>query len=112
MSFTIKGKITSIGEVRALENGAKVIDFRVETSEQYANLYSFDMYKAADRAEHVDNFIKYNKVGDNVRVEWNVRTNDYNGRFFTSLSPWRVEKLGQVETPTEIQQEVEDDLPF
>jgi hypothetical protein len=112
MSFTIEGKITSIGEVRALENGAKVIDFRVETSEQYANLYSFDMYKAADRAEHVDNFVKYNKVGDQVSVEFNVRTNDYNGRFYTSLSPWKVEKLGQVETPTEIQQEAEDDLPF
>lgn len=113
MSFTIKGKITSIGEVRALENGAKVIDFRVETSEQYANLYSFDMYKAADRAEHVDNFIKYNKVGDNVRVEWNVRTNDYNGRFFTSLSPWRVDKIDQAQPVQDsIVTDDTDDLPF
>lgn len=112
MSFTIKGKILSIGEIKNFDNGAKAIDYQVETSEQYNNLYSFEMYKGAEHVEHIDNFIKYNKVGDQVSVEFNVRTNEYNGRFFTSLSPWKVEKLGKVETPAEIQQEADDDLPF
>lgn len=113
MSFTIEGKIKSIGEIKNFDNGAKAIDYQVGTNDQYNNLYSFEMYKGSEYIEHVENFAKYNKVGDQVRVEFNVRTNEYNGRFFTSLSPWKVEKLGQVETPTEIQQEDDQDgLPF
>ena len=113
MSFTIKGKILSIGEVKNFDNGAKAIDYQVETSEQYNNLYSFEMYKGAEHVEHIDNFIKYNKVGDQVSVEFNVRTNDYNGRFFTSLSPWRVDKLDQAQPVQDsIVTDDTDDLPF
>ena len=113
MSFKIEGKIKSIGEVKNFDNGAKAIDYRVETNEQYNNLYSFEMYKGAEHAEHVENFLKYNKVGDNVRVEWNVRTNEYNGRFFTSLSPWRVDKLDQAQPVQDsIVTDDEDSLPF
>lgn len=113
MSFTIKGKILSIGEVKNFDNGAKAIDYQVVTDEQYNNLYSFEMYKGAEHVEHIDNFIKYNKVGDQVSVEFNVRTNDYNGRFYTSLSPWRVEKLDQAQPVQDsIVTDDEDSLPF
>lgn len=113
MSFTIKGKILSIGEVKDFGNGAKAISYQVETSEQYNNLYSFEMYKSAEHIEHVDNFVKYNKVGDQVSVEFNVRTNDYNGRFYTSLSPWRVDKIDQAQTVQDsIVTDDTDDLPF
>lgn len=108
MSFTIKGKILSIGEVKDFDNGAKAISYQVETSEQYNNLYSFEMYKAADHVEHVDNFLKYNKVGDQVSVEFNVRTNEYQGKYYTSLTSWKCSKEQQ-ETVEEPQ---EDDLPF
>ena len=113
MSFTIEGKIKSIGEVKNFDNGAKAIDYQVVTDEQYNNLYSFEMYKGAEHVEHVDNFIKYNKVGDSVRVEWNVRTSEYNGRVFTSLSPWRVDKLDQAQ-PVQDSTVTDDtdDLPF
>jgi len=113
MSFTIKGKILSIGEVKNFDNGAKAIDYQVETNEQYNNLYSFEMYKGAEHVEHIDNFIKYNKVGDQVSVEFNVRTNDYNGRFYTSLSPWRVDKIDQAQPVQDsIVTDDTDDLPF
>ena len=46
------------------------------------------------------NFIKYNKVGDNVRVEWNVRTNEYKGKFFSSLSPWKIEQVNKIKQKT------------
>jgi hypothetical protein len=125
MSYTIEGKIISIGEVKNFDNGAKTLDYQVETNEQYTNLYSFDMYKSADNVQHIDNFIKYNKVGDNVRVEWNVRTNEYKGKFFSSLSPWKIEPVNKIKQKTmgniesnfledainQMQQD-DDDLPF
>ena len=125
MSYTIEGKIISIGEVKNFDNGAKAVDYQVETNEQYTNLYSFDMYKSADNVQHIDNFIKDNKVGDNVRVEWNVRTNEYKGKFFSSLSPWKIEPVNKIKQKTmgniesnfledainQMQQD-DDDLPF
>jgi hypothetical protein len=125
MSYTIEGKIISIGEVKNFDNGAKAVDYQVETNEQYNNLYSFDMYKSADNVQHIDNFIKDNKVGDNVRVEWNVRTNEYKGKFFSSLSPWKIEQVNKIKQKTmgniesnfledainQMQQD-DDDLPF
>lgn len=100
MSYTTEGKIISIGEVKNFDNGAKAVDYQVETNEQYTNLYSFDMYKSADNVQHIDNFIKHNKVGDNVRVEWNVRTNEYKGKFFSSLSPWKIEPVNKIKQKT------------
>ena len=63
MSFKIEGKILSIGEVKEFENGAKAISYQVQTSEQYNNLYSFEMYKVSEHVEHLDNFVKYNLLG-------------------------------------------------
>lgn len=118
MSYTTKGKIISISEVKDFENGAKSLDYQVETSEQYNNLYSFEMYKGADHVEHIDNFVKYNKVGDKVEVEFNVRTNNYQGKFYTSLSSWKCSKVdtNQDGNYTPIDNEDADDmggsLPF
>lgn len=113
MSFTIEGKIISIGEIKSFDNGAKAIDYRVQTNEQYNNLYSFEMYKGAEHVQHIDNFIKYNKVGDQVSVEFNVRTSEYNGRFFSSLTPWRVDKIEQAQPVQDsIVTDDTDDLPF
>ena len=113
MSFTIKGKIISISEVKNFDNGAKGINYQVQTNEQYNNLYSFEMYKGAEHTQHIDNFIKYNKVDDEVSVEWNVRTSEYQGKFYTNLSAWKVEKES-LESNNGVQlQEVEGDgLPF
>ena len=112
MSYTVKGKITGISEVKEHDNGAKSLSYQVTSEEQYNNLYSFDMYKGADHLAHIDNFIKYNNIGDSVEVEWNVRTNEYQGRYYVSLSSWKCTKeiaQQQEEVATETQ---EDGLPF
>lgn len=112
MNFKVEGQIVSVGDIKTLNNGAKTISFQVQTNEQYNSLYSFDIYKGAEHASHVDNFSNYQTVGDNVRVEFNVRTNEWQGKFYTSLSCWKVEKLGQMEESETIVDEADDDLPF
>lgn len=109
MSYTTKGKITSISEVKEHDNGAKSLSYQLTSDEQYNNLYSFDMYKGADHVEHIDNFLKYNKVGDTVEVEWNVRRNEYQSKYYTSLPSWKCTKQTQ---ETVAEQTQEDDLPF
>jgi len=72
--------------------------------------------------EKVQNFNKFNKVGDSVSVDFNISTNEWNGKYFTSLQSWKVSKsessatIQEATTPfqtVEILEVIEDDgLPF
>ena len=66
--------------------------------------------------EKVENLNKYNKEGDTVTVEFNVNTNEWKGKYFTSLSAWRIDKADKdaVEQVAEAMdaEVVEDGLPF
>lgn len=42
--------------------------------------------------EKVESLTKYHKVGDEVTVKFNISTNEWNDKYFTSLSAWRIEK--------------------
>jgi len=58
------------------------------TTEEYNNLYIFDVFGE----EKVTNFEKYNKVGNVVKVDFNVKTNEWKDKYFTSLDAWKVFK--------------------
>ena len=62
--------------------------FLVDNSEKYNNLFCFELFKD----EKVQKFNQYNKVGDQVEVEFNVNCNEYNGKYYTSLQAWKVSK--------------------
>lgn len=108
-----KGIITSIGDTQTFDSGAKKLSFQIDTKEQYNNILSFDLFKGAEHLEHLDNFLKFNKVGDSVEVEFNIQCKEYNGKYFTNLQMWKCEKLGyNQEQPTEQIADGDDDLPF
>ena len=116
MSFKIKGTITSIGRKKALDNGAIVLDYVVEhTSENgFVTPYSFNIYKASEYTQHLDKFLEFNKVGDNVEVEFNIRGKEYNGRVYNSLSHWRCEKEkgASMELNEPVKVESDGGMPF
>ena len=72
--------------------------------------------------EKVENFGKYNKIGDKVEVKASVRSNRWEkeGRvsFFTSANAWRIDKASEGSTPpqsqpTKMEEPVGDSaLPF
>ena len=93
----ITGKITKILEAQTGEkkdgSGSWIKqNFLVETEEKYNNLFCFEVFGD----EKVQNFQKYNKVGQEVNVEFNVSTNEFKGNYYTSLSAW---KITSVEAP-------------
>ena len=78
-------------------------------------IFCFDVFGE----EKVQNFNKFNKVGDSVKVEFNISTNEWNGKYFTSLQSWKVTKNESVqasvqpfEPATNYNEEEHDDLPF
>ena len=114
--YKVNGKITSIGDVKELENGAKAVNYIVEhTSETgYATKYNVGLYKGQQYAEHVDNFVKFNKVGDEVELEFTIRDREYNGVVYNSINHWKITKLSATTQPTKAvkQEEEVEDLPF
>lgn len=112
MNYKTSGVITSISDVKELPNGAKELNYRIDNGEDYNNLMEFQVYKKAEHSEHMDNFIKYNKIGDKVNIEFTIRTFNWkpeaDNKVFTSLSHWKLEKADTTAQP----EKVEDDLPF
>ena len=113
MELEVKGTIETIGETiegvnKAGDTWQKLI-YTVTTDAQYNNLYAFEVFgKDASTM-----FRKYNTVGDKVSVKFNVSTNEWKGKYFTTLQSWRCTKDDSQTTAKEtVQAEAEDDLPF
>ena len=91
--------------------------FVLDNGEKYSNIFAFEVFGD----EKVENLTKYNKVNDTVEVEFNVSTNEYQGRYYTTLQAWKISKakdgLKNLEEtfdtiPAEEVTEETDDLPF
>ncbi len=104
-------KITKVLEVQEGTSKAgkawKKLTFVGETTEQYNNVYAFELFGE----EKVDNFQKFNKEGDLVDVDFNVSCNEWEGKYFTSLSAWKVFKAAANSNDVADHDEGED-LPF
>jgi hypothetical protein len=129
MEYKVKGTLSKIlaGEAGTTKAGKdwKKITFTVTNNDGYEGremLYAFEIFGT----EKVDNFIKYNKEGASVKVKFNIRSNEYNGKYFTNLEAWRVESgeaveqevytvdaSGSAPAPTSVVEEIDGgSLPF
>ncbi len=62
------------------------ISFVVETQDQYPRKICFDVW-----GDKIDD-IKQLQAGDMLKVEFDVESREYNGRWYTNVKAWRVEK--------------------
>ena len=117
MSYKESGIIKTVGGVESGTSQAgkewKKIVFVIANNGGYEGreqLFAFEVFGA----EKVDNFLKFNKVGDAVDVDFNISTNEWKGKYFTSLGAWKVFKQGVSTPPPQPEQVVEEDdiLPF
>ena len=84
------------------------------TNEKYPQDVKFDIVK-----EKAEQFLQYNKVGDAVEVDFNIRGSEYKDKYYVNLTAWKVFKA-DVEQFTGLKQdapvvesaEPTDDLPF
>jgi hypothetical protein len=113
MSLELSGTIKSISEVEQGTSKAgkdwKKQTFVISNNEGYNDSEQIFAFEVLGE-EAVANLTKYNKVGDVVKVSFNIRTNEWKGKYFTSLNSWRIEKADSTQT-AETKQAVED-LPF
>ena len=105
----LTGTIKQVGELKTWDSGFSKLEFVITTADQYPQDVKFEIVK--DKA---DNFLKFNKVGDNVDVSFNVRGNEYEGKYYVNLEAWKVFKVGAAATPEATTKEMmeEDSMPF
>jgi len=105
----VKGKIIKILEVQkgTSKKGTEwqKLNFVIDTNTDYNNIICFEIFGK----EKIDKFVQYNKVGDVVEVSFNINTNEYQGKYYTTLSAWKVWKGNESK---EQGSEEKDDLPF
>ena len=94
--------------------------FVIDNGEQYKNLACFEVFGE----EKVEKLNKYNKVGDEVEVSFNISCNEWQGKYYTTLQAWKVfkatnemqEAVNKIdtafETVTDIKEGDNSDLPF
>ncbi|MCP4665203.1 MAG: DUF3127 domain-containing protein [Deltaproteobacteria bacterium] len=85
----------------------------IETEGEYSKKICFDCWNKL--AENLKGF----KKDDLVTIEFNVESREYNEKWFTNVSAWKIEKAGNTQTTQQTQnqqpqpQEQENDnLPF
>ncbi len=117
MSLEVNGKIVKVLDVESGVSKAgkewKKQNFVIDTGDQYNPEIAFSIFGE----EKVENFAKFNKVGDEVKVCFNASSREHNGRYYHNLDAWRIESNNQTSgqaltAEAEPQPIAEDDLPF
>ena len=87
MSYTLEGRIEEIGEVQRWDSGFYKQQIIVRTSGEFSQAMPIDFKK--EKAE----LLKDLQVNDNVRVNFDIRTQKTDRRYFVELSGWKIQKL-------------------
>ena len=96
MAIEITGRIVNLLEpvTGQGKNGQwKKQEFIIETTDQYPKKVIFSMW-----GEKVDVLTNY-KVGEDVKVSFNPESREYNGRWYTDLRAWRIDRAGAASQP-------------
>lgn len=88
--LVIKGTIKSIGDVQVVSEKFQKVEFVIVTDDKYPKSVAFQVTN-----DKIDNFIKYNSEGQLVEVKFNAESKEFNGRWFTNLTAWRVQSVGE-----------------
>lgn len=84
----ISGKIHLIGETQTVGSAGtfKKRQLVVATNEQYVQYIPIDFVQ--DKCDVLNSYA----IGDDVKVSINIRGNEHNGNYYSSIQGWRIEK--------------------
>jgi single-strand DNA-binding protein len=83
--FEVTGKLKVKMEEQSFSSGFTKREFVLTTEEQYPQDIKFELIK--DKTSVIDRF----NPNDTIKVSFNLRGNEYNGKYYVNLQAWRVE---------------------
>jgi single-strand DNA-binding protein len=118
--FQLEGKIHLVNDIQTFSSGFTKREFVVETIDgQYPQMIKFECVK--EKTALVEGLNR----GDQITVHFDIRGNEYQGKYFVNLNCWKVDKMGGAPTapkkanpepyPTEAPagyDENQEDIPF
>jgi hypothetical protein len=87
MSLQLTGTIKVIFQTETYPSGFTKREFVVTTKEQYPQDVKFELVK--DKTAILDSFSE----GQEVTVHFNLKGNEFNGKYYVSLQGWKVEEV-------------------
>jgi len=105
-SFNIKGRIVVINDKQTFGSGFQKQEFVIDDmADKYPQQIKLEAVK--DLCDKVGVM----SIGDQVSVEFNLRGNEYNGKYYVNLQAWKVEVTAPAQaTPAPAQASAEDPL--
>jgi hypothetical protein len=88
MSYDLTGTIRQIDNEQTFQSGFSKREFVVTTHDKYPQEIKLEFQK--DKCGQLNQF----RSGDAVTVSFNLRGNEYNGRFYVNLVAWKIEAEG------------------
>lgn len=110
MSYKFEGEIKLINKTQTWDSGFKKREIIVTSNDMFPQDIKFEFLK--DDVEMLDGF----KKGQKVVIDFNLRGNEYQGKYYTNLNAIGISKLGKStkkeEMPDLSSDGDEDDIPF
>ncbi len=94
MSFEISGTIKAIFDEQTFASGFNKREFLLTSEDtKFPQDYNFECVK--EKVELVDHL----KEGDNVTVSFDIRSREWQGKYFTNLVAWKITGTGKSSEP-------------
>ncbi|TXB67896.1 DUF3127 domain-containing protein [Phaeodactylibacter luteus] len=106
MSFEVEGKLHKKFDTEQKTDSFQAREFVIETEGNYPQFVKFQLVQ--DRCALVDPF----EEGQIIKVHFDLRGREWNGKYFTNLNAWRVEQGGAAAPPSATGGSMPSDDPF
>lgn len=117
MSYQVEGKVHKVFDTDQKTDTFKARDFVIETEGNYPQFIKFQCVQ--DKTSIVDGV----EPGERIKVFFDLRGREWQGKFFTNLNAWKIERDGggdefnqerpsTDEMPMSERDDLDDDLPF
>ena len=93
MSLELEGVLIKKGEIQQVSASFRKQEFVIETDEKYPQKIQFELTQ--DRCGEVDKI----RLNTPIKVHFNVRGREWNGKYFVNLQAWRIEPQGPKQEP-------------
>ncbi|MEX2598004.1 MAG: DUF3127 domain-containing protein [Salibacteraceae bacterium] len=88
----LEGRIKLIYDTQSFDSGFQKREFVITTKEQYPQDVKFELIK--DRIDLISPY----KNGDEIKVHFNVRGNEFREKYYVNLQAWRIESASSAST--------------
>jgi len=90
MGLELNGKLVKKFEEQKISDKFKKREFVIETSEnKFTEQIKFELVQ--DRTDLIDPY----QIGDNLKITFNLKGREWQGKYFVNVQAWRIEKAGE-----------------